>query len=60
VTDLASITTPRAVAVWLSTNPDPAASDHAFDSLVAEVGHEQAMRVWITGMRIAKTTTGSR
>lgn len=57
---LASISTPRDVAVWLSTGPDPAASNHAFDALVEEVGHEQAMRVWITGQRIARARGGER
>lgn len=57
---LASISTPRAVAVWLSTNPTPAASNHAFDALVEEVGHEQAMRVWATGIRIARARGGAR
>lgn len=55
MTRISSIDTPRAVAVWLSTNPTPAQSDHAFDALVAEVGHDQAMRIWVTGMRIARS-----
>lgn len=52
---LASISTPRDVAVWLSTNPTPAQANHALDQLVAEVGHEQALRTWVTGIRIADT-----
>ncbi len=58
--DLASIATPRAVAVWLSTDPDKAATSHAFDQLVEARGHDVAMRVWITGMRIASATNGTR
>lgn len=57
---LSSISTPRAVAVWLSTDPEPAATAHAFDQLVDEVGHDQAMRTWATGMRIARTVGGAR
>jgi hypothetical protein len=54
--DLASIGTPRAVAVWLSTNPTPAAANHALDTLIAEHGHAQALRLWCTGIRIADAT----
>lgn len=55
---LTSVDTPRAVAVWLSTNPGTDATAHAFDQLVDQVGHDQAMRTWVTGMRIARSVRG--
>lgn len=50
-----SIGTPRDVAVWLSTDPDPHAVGHAFDSLVDAVGHDQALATWGAGVRLHHT-----
>jgi len=55
-----SISTPHAVAVWISTNPTPTAANHALDALIAEHGHHEALRIWVTGIRIADAVGGIR
>lgn len=57
---LASIDTPRDVAVWLSTGPTATAANHALDALIAEHGHDRALRIWTTGIRIADAVEGGR
>lgn len=47
-----SIGTPEALADWLATSPSDEARNYAFDSLIAELGHDPAVRMWSLAVRM--------
>lgn len=52
MTDLTSIDTPEALAVWLTTDP-PAEHRHAaFDALVAGHGYDRGLAIWTQAIRL--------